>query len=119
MRLLLDEHHDAEVARQLRQLGHDVVAVTERHELRGLPDPEIFSMATAEDRVVVTENARDYVPLVRQAAGRDLPNYGVIITSPDRYPRRPDSRKRLIDALASLLAAHREHDAARDVVMWL
>ncbi len=33
MRLLLDEHCSPEIARQLRTLGHDVVAVAERPDL--------------------------------------------------------------------------------------
>ena len=45
MRLLLDEMLPAAIAQQLRNRGHDVVAVAELLELRGLPDDELFDHA--------------------------------------------------------------------------
>lgn len=119
MRLLLDEHHDPDVARQLRELGHDVVAVAEREDLRGRSDPDLFAAAIAEQRALVTENARDYVPLAARSAAEDLRHYGVILTSPARHPRRPDARGRLVDALARLLEGRRSPDGLRDAVLWL
>ncbi len=119
MRLLLDEHHDAEVARRLREIGHDVVAVTERADLRGRPDDGIFGVAIDEERAVVTENVRDYIVLVREAAGRGRRHWGVIVTVPERLPRRRDARQRLIDALGRLLVEHPAPDALSDVVVWL
>lgn len=119
MRLLLDEHHDPDVAHQLRELGHDVTAVAERDDLRGRPDPDVFAAAIAEQRAVVTENARDFVPLAARSAAEDLRHYGVVVTSPARHPRRPDARGRLVDALARLLADHPSPDGLRDAVVWL
>lgn len=119
MRLLLDEHHDPDVARQLRERGHDVAAVAERDDLRGRPDPDVFAAAIAERRAVVTENARDYVPLAAQSAAEDVSHYGVVITVPARHPRRPDARSRLVDALTRLLEDRPEVDDLRDAVVWL
>jgi len=119
LRLLLDEHHDPEVARRLRERGHDVAAVAERDDLRGRPDREIFDVAADEGRAAVTENARDFVPLAARAADDDRPHHGLIVTAASRSPRRPDSRGRLIDALARLLERHRGDDALRDQVVWL
>lgn len=119
MRLLLDEHHDPEVAGRLRERGHDVVAVAEREDLRGQPDPDVFAAAIAEQRAVVTENARDFVPLAARSAAQDIRHYGVIITSPIRHPRRPDARARLIDGLALLLEERSSLDGLRDAILWL
>lgn len=52
MRLLLDEQHDPEVARQLRARGHDVSAVAAPEFGRGLSDPEVLDLATAERRAL-------------------------------------------------------------------
>lgn len=119
LRLLLDEHHDPEVARRLRDLGYDVIAVAERDDLRGRPDPEIFAVATTEGRAVVTENVRDFMALVRRAAERDERHPGVIFTAPSRYPRIPSARDALVSALTSLLDGYAPADALRDTVVWL
>lgn len=119
MRLLLDEHHDPGVARQLRERGYDVVAVAERDDLRGRPDPEIFDAAIAEGRAVVTEDVRDFSLLVVQAAELDRRHPGVILTMGSRYPRRPGTRVRLAEALAALLEEHPSADALSDVMVWL
>ena len=119
MRLLLDEHHDPEVARDLRERGHDVVAVAERDDLRGRPDPEIFDTALAEVRAVVTEDVRDFTLLVLRAIDLDRHHHGVVFTSATRFPRVPGARRRLADALALMLETHTAPDALRDLVVWL
>jgi predicted nuclease of predicted toxin-antitoxin system len=87
VRLLLDEMLPAVVAQQLRARGHDVSAVVERSELRGLADPELFDHAQTELRALVTYNRDDFLALDRQyrAAGRD--HGGVIILNSRRFPR--------------------------------
>ena len=60
MRLLLDEMFPSAAARHLREeFGHDAVHV---HDLglRGAADPQVASVARAEDRAVVTEKVADY-----------------------------------------------------------
>src|SRR6476646_9414191 len=59
LRLLLDEMYPASLAEQLRLRGHDVSAVTERPELRSLPDADVFAVAQQEGRAVMTENIAD------------------------------------------------------------
>lgn len=119
MRLLLDEHHDPEVARDLRERGHDVAAVAERDDLRGRPDAEIFDAAGAEGRAVVTEDVRDFTLLVLRATDLDRHHDGVVFTSATRFPRVPGGRQCLADALALMLEMHSAPDALRDIVIWL
>lgn len=117
MRLLLDEHHDPEIARHLRALGHDVVAIAERQELRGRLDHEIFELAVEEGRALATEDVKDHAVLARRAAELGRSHLGVVFTS--RYSRDVEERSRLIEALRRLLDDHSAADALQDVVMWL
>ncbi len=67
VRLLLDEHYSESVASQMRAAGHDVVAVVADAELRAQPDDEIFHRAAAAGRRIVTENVKDFRPLLQRA----------------------------------------------------
>lgn len=87
MRLLLDEMHAVTVAVALRSDGLDVVAVTERPELRGLPDDEVLAAATDQGRAVVTENVQDFVPLATTWAADRRPHAGLVLTHPRRFAR--------------------------------
>ena len=106
MKLLLDEMWAPAIAAALRDRGHDVVAVAERRDLRGMPDAAIVEAAQAEGWVIVTENVVDYRPLAADAmrAGRDSP--AIIYTSNRAYPRaNRRTAGRLVAALDALLAA--------------
>ena len=85
MRLLLDEMLPAVIAQQLLNRGHDVLAVAELLELRGLPDDELFEHAQGDARAIVTYNRDDFLTLddrYRQA-GRD--HHGIVILHPRRF----------------------------------
>ncbi len=88
MRLLLDEMFPPAVARALRERGHDVVAVKERPELTALSDPELFEIAQREERVIVTENVVDFMPLDGRCrvAGRD--HHGLVFILKESLPRK-------------------------------
>ncbi len=104
MKLLLDEMWAPAIAEALRNRGHEVVAVAERPDLRGLPDEAIFAAAEAEGRVIVTENVVDYRPLAADAmrAGRSHP--ALIFTSNRTFPRaNRRTAGRLVAALDALL----------------
>ena len=87
MRLLIDEMYPGAVAEQLRRRGRNVVAVTERKELRGLADSAIFAEAQADRRAVVTENVADFVPITDEADQRGRPHHGLVLIDPARFPR--------------------------------
>jgi predicted nuclease of predicted toxin-antitoxin system len=81
VRLFIDECLSPSIATRLNETGrHDAV-----HPLhlarRGEPDHQILARCTAEDRVIVTENARDFRQLV---AGADLHPDLMILPSIDR-----------------------------------
>jgi len=106
LRLLLDEMYPPSIALELRRGGHDVGAVTERADQRGLPDAELFAVAQAEGRAVVTENVRDYAPLADAHDGRSEQHFGLVLVPAQRYPRgQTRTVGRLIAALDVLLAS--------------
>lgn len=119
MRLLLDEHYSPRVAVQLRQRGHDVVAARDRPELRGLNDAHLFTLMPAERRAIVTEDAADFLPLVRAAIVRGTDHFGVVLTSPRQFPRTSRAIGRLVAALDAFLTARPADDALRGQTWWL
>lgn len=119
MRLLLDEQHDRHVAIQLRERGHDVVAVSERPELTGLDDPEVLAAAAAERRALVTENVRHFAVAHRRLVEAGGEHYGIVFTSPTRFPRTRTARGALVAALDRFLGAHRADDELLNLTEWL
>jgi uncharacterized protein DUF5615 len=102
VKLLLDEMYPAAIAAGLRKRGVDVVAVTERPELRGMPDAELFVIAQEEQRAVVTENVRDFAPIADEHDARGLAHHGLVLVPPASYPR---GGSRTIGAMVAALAA--------------
>ncbi|HEV2780427.1 MAG TPA: DUF5615 family PIN-like protein [Actinophytocola sp.] len=103
-RLLLDEHYAAEIARQLRDLGHDVIAVVDDTELRAQPDGELFRWAASNGRRIATENIKDFRPLLTRACTTGDPIAQVLFVSPRRFPRGTGNRTRaIVDALLGWL----------------
>ena len=119
MRLLLDEHYSPRIARELRRRGHDVVALRERTELRGLSDYALFALMAAEHRAILTEDASDFLPILRAATVRGTDHFGVLFTSPRQFPRTRRAIGRLVAALDAFLTAHPAEDALRGQSWWL
>jgi uncharacterized protein DUF5615 len=103
LKLLLNEHLSPEIARQLRERGHDVIAVGERADLRGRSDRVHFASLPAEQRAIVT---RDLAELRRGGKTSGL------VCVPGRFPFDRDGIGRLVRALDSLLLANPGVDAA-------
>ena len=111
MRLLLDEMWSPSVARRLRDLGHDVIAVAERPDLRTKPDAAILETALTEDRVIVTQDVGDFRTLAAEElnAGRRYPT--LVLTDKRRWPRgNARTTGRLVNALDALLTSGVEVD---------
>jgi len=66
-RLLLDEMFSPAIAAELRDRGHDVIAVADRPDLRAKSDEEIFAWASAEQRWLLAENVKDFRPIMLRA----------------------------------------------------
>ncbi len=119
MRLLLDEHYSPEIARQLRARGHEVVAVAERADLVGLSDEELLRRMAQEQRAIMTNNVKDFVPLTSRALLEGSDHYGLLLTSDKSMPRRNDAIGRVVDALDTFLQCHKAEDSCCNQVRWL
>ena len=121
MKLLLDEMYAPGVAGLLRGWGHDAVAVKERTDLMGLPDQQLVRAATAEGRVIVTEDVRDFAGLHLRFSARGQTHSGLIFALSRRFPRTaPNHGRVLADALAALLSEHGAMlDGVESFVWWL
>ena len=102
MKLLLDEMYPASIAEGLRGRRHDVHAVVERPELRNLPDPELFAVAHAERRAIVTENVVDFISIAGEYDAREVPHHGIVLVPAAAYPR---GKPRIIGAMVTALDA--------------
>lgn len=104
MKLLLDEMLPATIAEQLRQRDRDVVAVDERPELRGLPDPEVLELCGREERAIVTYNRDDYIELDRWYRSAERDHSGVVILNPRRFPQGMATIGMLVTSLETFIS---------------
>lgn len=103
-RLLLDEHYAGEIVERLRDDDRDVVAVVEDSELRGQSDADLFRWAAVRRRRIVTENIKDFRPLLMQAYLDGAAIAPLLLVSPRRFPRGTGDRAQAITkALATWL----------------
>jgi Domain of unknown function (DUF5615) len=102
VRLLLDEMFCPALAAGLRAPGHDVVAVADRPDLRSKSDQEVYAWASAGQRWLLTENVKDFRPIMLQAGPRGC---GLLFTSSRAFPRSRKDPGPLITALRAWLTA--------------
>lgn len=117
-RLLLDEHYSEAIAAALRFRDHDVVAAVAEPDLRGVSDPEVFRWAAEAGRRIVTENIKDFRPLLLQAAATGAPAAPLLLVPPRRFPRgRGDRSAAIVRAIHAWLTRPDAHQ--RPVEDWL
>lgn len=116
MKLLLDEMIAAVVAEQLRDRDREVGAVSERRELRGLSDEDLFEHAQATKRAIVTYNRDDFLELDRLFRGKNRPHCGIVILNPRRFPHGPVSIGALVTSLDRLIEAGAPYES---FIHWL
>ena len=104
-RLLLDEMFSPAIAAELRGFGHDVIAVADRPDLRSKSDEEIFAWASTEKRWLLTENVKDFRPIMLRALQAGPPGCGPLFTSSRAFPRSRKNPGPLIKTLHACLTA--------------
>jgi len=105
VRLLLDEMFSPAIAAELRALGHDVIAVADRPDLRSKSDEEVFAWASAEKRWLLTENVKDFRPIMLRASPAGPLDWGLLSASSRAFPRSRKNPGPLIRALYAWLDA--------------
>jgi hypothetical protein len=119
LKLLVDEHYPPSVAEQLRERGHDAVAVQEEADLRGMLDPDLFAEAQRRSRAVLTENTADSIVLDAEYRGRQLAHWGLVFTSNRTFPRgKASTVGALVKALDELLRKA-DSEGPSSMVVWL
>jgi hypothetical protein len=116
VKLLLDEMISAIVAEQFRVRGHDVEAVSERRELRGLPDDDVFEYAQTAARVLVTYNRDDFLELDRRYRSQSRAHSGIVVLNPRRFPQGRGSVGSLVSSLDRLIVAGAPYES---FIHWL
>ena len=109
-RLFLDENVTPDLARALRQRGFDAVHAEDRG-LKETDDAVVFAAAVQEGRAVLTQNVRDFMPIVREYAERGEHHFGLIV-SPQR------SLRAFLSGTLRLLSRRTAEDL-HDAVVWI
>ncbi len=105
LRLLLDEMFSPAITAELRELGHDVIAIADRPDLCSKSDEEVFAWASAERRWLLTENVKDFRPIMLRSLLTGPPGCGLLFTSSRAFPRSRKNPGSLIRALHAWLTA--------------
>jgi hypothetical protein len=80
LRLLLDAHVSGpRIAVALREQGHEVRAADEERELDGWGDQALLELASAEGRIMVSFDVKDFPDIARSWAEADRPHAGLAI----------------------------------------
>jgi hypothetical protein len=101
----MDEMFAPALARALCEAGFDVAAVAGHPVLASVSDEWLAAWSAEQGRRVVTENVRDFAPLV----GGGDPPLRVLFTSSRRFPRSRRNPGPLLEALHNWLSISVEH----------
>ncbi len=98
-RLVLDEMFSPAIAAALCDFGHDVIAVAERGDLRAMSDEEVFAWAATQRRWLLSENVKDFRPILLRALQAGTGTTGILYTSNRTFPRSRKNPGPLIQAI--------------------
>lgn len=118
MKLLLDEHCASEIAVQLRASGYEAFTVSERR-LNGTDDETLLAFASSENSALLTNNARDFLPMVARWATSGQDHCGLLLTSDISMPRSKDNIGIYVRTLSELMQANPGARALENQVRWL
>lgn len=118
MKLALHHHYSTVIARELRDIRHDVVAAVERGWDREADD-RLLALCSREGRARLTNNVRDFVPMAGAWSEAGQEHAGIVLTTDGHVPRRMGAVGDAIRVLDAFLSGHRDADALRDRVVWL
>jgi hypothetical protein len=115
-RLLLDEHVPAAIAERLRDQGFDVQAVVEDPDLTGLDDPALYRVVQESGQRLVTENVKDFRPLMARSLADGKTPAPLLLTTARRHPRHRSAWSSLVEALVQWLT---DDDPPKGLEEWL
>jgi len=118
VKLLLDEHYANEIATELRMAGYDAVTVSELR-IRGIDDETLLELASSDDRTLLTNNARDYMPIVGRWATSGRDHCGLLLTSDASMPRHKGTIGLYVRILRAIMDANVDPRALANQVRWL
>jgi predicted nuclease of predicted toxin-antitoxin system len=80
VRLLLDAHVSGpQVGHRLEAEGHDVRALDQEPALEGLEDEDVLALAFQEERILATQDIRDFPAILREWAEAQRSHAGAIL----------------------------------------
>lgn len=118
MKLLLDEHYADEIAAELRAAGHDALTVSER-EMKGIDDEALLEFAWSENRALLTNNARDFMPIIGRWATSGQNHRGLLLTSDNSLPRHKGTVGVYVRILSTIMEANPGPRPLANEVRWL
>jgi len=107
------------IARELRERGHDVLAVAGHPGWVALSDPEVMALARTERRAVVSNNLRDCRLLHADAVTPGGPGHFGMIFMPGTYRRTKEDTGRIITVLEGKLAEYPGDEDLANGECWL
>jgi hypothetical protein len=102
--LALDEMFSPTIAEALRKRGRKVIAVAERTDLRAMTDDDLYSWATAQRCWLLTENVKDFRPIMLRALQTGGATAGLLFSSSRTFPRSRHNLGPLVEAIEAWLA---------------
>jgi len=78
--LLLGAHLSGRaIGRALRERGHDIKSLDAEKDFEGLRDEDVLELAISENRVLITANVADFLPLLTTLIGSGRSHPGCIL----------------------------------------
>jgi len=114
VRVLLDAHFSPRrIGEPLDAAGHDVLAIADVPAYASLPDEQVLELAAAEQRVLVTRNAKDFDWITRRWASREQVHAGVLLV----WTRETDEFGSLVAEILATLERIPDQEAWANLVL--